>query len=772
MKLLLHHIVFCCLTVLCFAACDKDDTFHAAGSGGDGNSIILDLASASLPVTRATVEATGVEIAVSHLDVLIFNEEGTKVWHERVSTADKSKTITLSAKRSSFTANEKYWVYLIANSTADVNTFKADDFDLAALKAMKQEDERIHITGLSGIAGGAPQTFLMDGIAYPKGRKEPETAGTVELNNGKEADNTELQVTLRRAAAKIVVSIKKGDLVEFDNSPTAYGAGYYLRNMPYNTSVIPPESMDAATAKLRTPTPFNGSYFNWTDQVITVTAYTYAHVWEDASTLEKEVRLIVNIPMTYTPQDEDGKPGDSQYLANSYYQIPVSQNKTLKRNTCYQVTVTVNAPGGSDPSKPVELNNISYSVYDWEEEQINVGGEDERPAYLTLNEYEMEMHNMADDNTTLEFASSSEVTAEITRVYYIDKFGQEKDLTRITNGGPDEWGEKTGSNSRPNWNNRCTIKITPDKNINGKVHVHSTVPENKTIRYIEFKLTNKEDIARTVKVAQYPLEYITNIQSWYSYRDDFRNGDPNPTTYEYKGDRVYGISLATSNISTWNGEYEYEVSKDNGFWGDSNTSSGFFRSKVVTSVNNGKSTFKNYYWNSNGRLAMNTSNEYNGRLYHITLTATSSKYTLGIPRQIRDEISGLLVTDPGIDNAELVSPSFMIASSLSGFMANGGNLTMDNSPNSLRVAREHCAHYVEVAQDGTVYDDWRLPTKTELEIILGFQGNNNEEADAIDYLLNGSYYYHAGGRVYNANYTVDAGEVRCVRDVYNKNTGK
>lgn len=190
--------------------------------------------------------------------------------------------------------------------------------------------------------------------------------------------------------------------------------------------------MDAATAKLRTPDLFNGSYFNWTDRVITVTAYTYAHVWEDASTLEKEVRLIVNIPMTYTPQDEEGKPGDSQYLANSYYQIPVSQNKTLKRNTCYQVTVTVNAPGGSDPSKPVELNNISYSVYDWEEEQINVGGEDERPAYLTLNEYEMEMHNMADDNTTLEFASSSEVTAEITRVYYIDKFGQEKTLEKPT----------------------------------------------------------------------------------------------------------------------------------------------------------------------------------------------------------------------------------------------------------------------------------------------------------------------------------------------------
>lgn len=741
MKQLLHHIVFCCLTVLCFAACDKDDTFHAAGSGGDGNSIILDLASASLPVTRATVEATGVEIAVSHLDVLIFNEEGTKVWHERVSTADKSKTITLSAKRSSFTANEKYWVYLIANSTADVNTFKADDFDLAALKAMKQEDERIHITGLSGIVGGAPQTFLMDGIAYPKGTKEPETAGTVELNNGKEADNTELQVTLRRAAAKIVVSIKKGEQVEFDNSPAAHRAGYYLRNMPYNTSVIPPESMDAATAKLRTPDLFNGSYFNWTDRVITVTAYTYAHVWEDASTLEKEVRLIVNIPMTYTPQDEEGKPGDSQYLANSYYQIPVSQNKTLKRNTCYQVTVTVNAPGGSDPSKPVELNNISYSVYDWEEEQINVGGEDERPAYLTLNEYEMEMHNMADDNTTLEFASSSEVTAEITRVYYIDKFGQEKTLEKTNN--PDEWGERI--NSYPYWKNECTIRITPDKNITGNIDVYGTVPENNAVRYIEFTVTNNEKISRKVTVAQYPLTYITNIQGWYSYRSDFGG-----TNYENKGPNRY-VTAYDYNDQT--GEWEYRTS----------ASSGVFRSKFSQMKNDGTSTLRFYTWReyANKPTTGDASEGLdNARMYHVRITATSSEYTLGRPRITNG------ITDSGADNAVLVSPSFMLASQL--------GAVSSTAFTSVEMAASHCKEYVEVYEDKETgekihLDDWRLPTKAEILIIYKYQN----ESDVMDEVLSGDSYWSASGRVYKPGiaYTSDKA-IRCIRDAYDKKTGK
>ena len=136
--------------------------------------------------------------------------------------------------------------------------------------------------------------------------------------------------------------------------------------------------------------------------------------------------------------------------------------------------MTVDAPGGSNPSKPVLLKDISYSVRDWDEERINVGGDTDRPAYLTLNEY----------------ASSSEVTATIDRVYYIDKFGQEKELTQITNGSADEWGENIGSDYRPNWKNRCIIKITPDENITGKIQVHGDVPGNNAVRYIIFTVEN------------------------------------------------------------------------------------------------------------------------------------------------------------------------------------------------------------------------------------------------------------------------------------------
>lgn len=741
MKQLLHYIVFCCLAACCFTACDHEDIFRQTETEGDGNSIILNLASGKLPLTRANVEANGAEIAVSHLDVLIFNQDGTKVWHERVDgIKDGKDKITLSAQRSTFDENESYWVYLIANSTADVSIFEDENFTLTSLNALKQEDKDIHMTGLAS-ATGVPQTFLMDGVAYPKGEQEPATVKMVVLNSGDKTNDTELQTVLRRAAAKIVVNIKSGEHVQFDNGPQTYHAGYYLRNMPYSTSVIKPAMMDKDDAELMTPELNNGGYFKWTPSVITVTAYAYAHVWDNASTLEKEVRLIVNIPMNYLPDNAT----EWKFLDNSYYQIPVSTKKELNRNTCYEVNVTVDAPGGSNPSKPVLLKDISYSVRDWDEERINVGGDTDRPAYLTLNEYEMEMHNMADDNTTLEFASSSEVTATIDRVYYIDKFGQEKELTQITNGSADEWGENIGSDYRSNWKNRCIIKITPDENITGKIQVHGDVPGNNAVRYIIFTVENEEGIKREVKVAQYPLEYITNIQGWYSYRSDFGG-----TTWEnYRDPSQKRVSA-----------YNYDSRNDT--WSYSATRYGndyIFTSKVAeeieTGSNRGKSSISYYYYNR-WQTSLSTNeiwNAGNARMYHVQITASSGDYTLGQPRITNGK------TDPGEDNAELVSPSFMIASQL------GAVFSISDE----EMAASHCREYVEVAQDGTVYDDWRLPTRAELEIIMEFQYKENA---AMDEVLAGPSYWSASGLVYNNKGSGTAKTIRCIRDAYDKKTGK
>lgn len=754
MKQILYSIMMCCLMVTFLTACSQENDPFPQGEGTKGNSITLKLSTGIQFQTRA--EAAGAEVAVSHLDVFIFDANETMRHYERVSNCtDQQGTVTLAASKDDFNANTGYYVYLLANSTHATDDFK-NLANLSALKAMTQEDERIHITGLSNVEV-APKTFLMDGIAY-SGEQESQTATTVVLNDGNPSSDTELKVMLRRAAAKIIIHVNNGDAVTFDDNQAR---DYYLRNMPYSTSLL--AGVDGE-AKLRTSVKSNTSYYEWNeDGTITLTAYTYAHDWADASAFEKEVRLVVNIPLKYT------KDGQEEAYPISYYQIPVCEDKVLERNTCYEVTVTVSAPGGTDPSDPAELSGIEYTVTDWTEKEVGIGGDDEHPIYLYVNEEEMEMHNITDDNTTLEFASSSAVEAEITRVYYIDKFGQEQVLEKIPD-TDNEYGISTGG-WRPTWNNRCTIEITPDEGINGKLDVYSTLPENNTIRYIDFDVTNADGITRKVTVAQYPLTYITNIEGYYSYRDDFvstaSDGTRGVTTWELlagkqinKGSQYTNAQVPYDKNDAWICGCSWN--SDRKTWSYGKTTTGFFASKVVKTYNasTGLSDIEYARWteyrsgtSSRRRYTYNTSTSSvdlnNHRMYHVVITASSGEYTLGVPRITDGK------TDPGSDNAQLVSPSFMLASQLGAVMA----------IQDLEGAADHCERYVEVAKDGTVYDDWRLPTQAEIMIIYKYQN----DSDAMDEVLAGNRYWSASGLVAKPGVNSPSDRaIRCIRDAYKK----
>lgn len=729
MKQILYSIMMCCLMVTFLTACSHETDSFPQGEGTNGNSITLKLSTGIQFQTRAV--AAGAEVAVSHLDVFIFDANETMQHYERVSNCtDQRGTVTLAVSKDAFTANTGYYVYLLANSTHVTGDFESLT-NLNALKAMTQEDERIHITGLSNIAV-APKTFLMDGIAY-SGEQEPQAATPVVLNDGNPSSDTELKVMLRRAAAKIIIHVNKGDAVTFDDQPAR---DYYLRNMPYSTFLL--AGVDGE-AKLRTSMKSNTPYYEWNeDGTITLTAYTYAHDWADASAFEKEVRLVVNIPLKYT------KDGQEEAYPTSYYQIPVCKDKVLERNTCYEVTVTVNAPGGTNPSAPVELSDIQYTVTNWAEKEVSIGGDDERPIYLYVNEEEMEMHNITDDNTTLEFASSSAVSTTVTRVYYIDKFGQEQD-------------ESTS-----------TVTATPDPDLNGNIKIHSPLPTNNTIRYIEMTVTNTDKATpKTVTIAQYPLEYITNILGWYSYRDDFEG-----TTYELlKGEDVKGETYTSSNrIQDWICGCTW--SSRNNSWSYDSDETGFFGSKVAGPVatsgsNAGKAHIYYYRWTEKGSgwwwnnppytysvsNGPDVWNAYaNPRMYHVRITASSGDYTIGNPRITDGK------TDPNADNAQLVSPSFMIASQL------GAVQDADN----VDIAASHCEQYVEVYKDTesgeTIHlRDWRLPTEAELKIIMKFQYSS----DAMDEVLAGRTYWSASGPVRNDHQGVSwDNRIRCVRDAY------
>lgn len=735
-RTVVYNVIIGCVASLFLAACsNENEIFPSKPEVADGHRIVLDIASATLPVSRA-VEATGAEVKVDHVDVLIFDADEKCVHHERVSPAmsEKTGTLALSAKREQFAASKAYRIYLVANSILPKEDFAAVA-DLAGLKSLTQEDKEIHVTGLGN---NVPKAFLMDGIARLKGSP----ADDVVLNRAGQTEDTLLEAILRRAAAKIVVEITQGEEVQFTEDPATDRALYYLRNMPYTTSVL--SGVDGEAELTATSPAAPSGYFNWdleaTPKKIVVTAYAYAHDWNDKSQLENEVRLIVNIPLAARSAEGTEEFGE---VTASYYQIPVSKDRKLERNTCYYVTATVNAPGAQDPLEPETLQGVEYSVAPWEDETVNVGGEDERPIFLYVNEEEMAMYNMDSDNTTLHFSSSMPVKAEVTGAYYIDKLGKETDVAADI---------------------KNQITATPAAGLSGNIAVHSPVPTNNAIRYITLKVSHKDNdaISRDVTVAQYPLEYITNIQSWYSYRDDFGadGADGKPTTYELlNGEDVAGKTFQSS-IE----QRRVSCSWNNGSWSYSNSSSGFFSSKVAKVKSDGTSDIYYYSWQERGgwfnqpysySINETSMNLNNARMYHVRITATSTEYTLGKPRITDGK------TNPGKDNAKLVSPSFMLASQLGAVQA----------ASSVDMAASHCEQYVEVYRDKDNklihLRDWRLPTEAEIMIIYGFQ----YKSEVMDEVLSGNRYWSASGLVTKPGVSNPNNQaIRCIRDAYDDET--
>lgn len=714
--------LICCVAVM--VGCANDES-HSTAKGTEGY-IVFNFSTAS--TTRASVESNDIESAVNHLDIFIFEDDGStvppKMHYERVTTA--SERAVLNKPRSSFDPTKRYWVYVLANSTVSATEFDKLE-SLADLKKIQQYDERIHVTGLN--IEGAPQSFLMDGVAY-KGVGEPAAPVSLQLNDGNLAANTELGVVLRRAAAKIFVTIKRGADVEF-LSQDNYIAGYYIHNLPYSTPLLAGVTPDA---ELRYTDMTNNEYFNWSKDQITVTAYAYSHDFSTGSILENRTTLVVDIPMRHNGTDYE----------NNYYQIPLSKNHKFERNKYYAVSIVVNAPGAEDISHPLEVEPMVYNTAEWTDVVVSVGGEADMPKYLNVNREEMEMRYITTDNTTLYYASSSEISINVEEAYYYNKMGIRMDVDAAT------LRQIKGS-------------VTAGE-LSGNITITSPLPTNKTIRYIKLVITNEDgSTPRTVMVAQYPLEYITNIQSSFSYRDDFKDDNTDVTTYLNMGSKETAVSVVVSG-GRWTGYTYHKGSYNQGFW----------RSKAVLKQNSdGSSQIGYYYWNDRNTLqTSSTSTNNNARMYHIRITSTSSEYKLGNPKLTSDGY-----TDPSEDNALLVSPSFMIASGL-GFMdSNTGNLSsLGATSNEFRaVMRDHCSKYVEVYQDPdtkeyVVLDDWRLPTAAELKIIMDYQGTSGTNADAIDYLLNAQYYWAANGRVENSKTQGNNGitATRCIRDAIAK----
>ena len=749
--------------------------------------------------TRGEVADNEFEAYLSHLDVVIYeysDKTYTPFHHERINvSATPTGKATIAKTKKDFEEMGEYRFYIIANSTLPSSAYydnSGNILDYNTFLKLDQTDNYIHLSGIEfGTEGSIyPQMFLMDGVAY-MGDKEPTLAGNIVINDPNKDEDVTVKVTLRRAAAKVQISITPGEDVQLTKELMALSNGYMVRNMPVRTTLTaeggyPLNDAGAnpywkSSSISQTPyfelIPIEDGASNITNYQVKITLYCYSHTWTKDQAFERGSSVVVMLPMVY----------NGVTYINNYYQISFSKREggegdnsyhLIKRNTYYDLRINLNAPGAEDFNEPEEIKNIQYFTAPWERVDLEVSGES-TVKYLKVNKEKLYMYNIADDTSSLYFSSSSPVTVQFVSgsAYYYNKYNTK---TKLNNNAVDIYGStESGATS-------------------GNISVHSDIPTNNTIRYFQLKVTNQEGMSEIIDVEQYPLIYITNGLPWYSYRDDYyyretgghkwtgnvssspTTGDL-PTTYQYDGDHIVSIyTIDNVDTKTKTVKYTYTSAASS----SSNGGTGWTVSKVRGNKQNNSEKYAiNYYYftykSKKWTKSTSSCETHNVRNYHVRMMASSGDYTLARPAL--DEYG---YTAGDADNAKLVSPSFVIASRLGAVLSTYSGLSSMSNDKKLVAFADHCKNYVEVDDvndDGknpvVVYDNWRLPTEAELKIIMQIQGTDGQNADAIDFLLNGGYYMSASGPVFNPKNTDSTKEladpmqatgvaIRCVRDAF------
>lgn len=518
-----------------------------------------------------------------------------------------------------------------------------------------------------------------------------------------------IPVNLARAAAKIALTIH----VDVEGY-TAGQAKWQLKNYNAKTTIFG----DNAASELKDGEMVeaqggSGEY--------TVTTYSYATHWDDDT---KAPAIYLQVPLTADGNTEI-----------NHYKIPVRDPKAtgedakkLNRNTIYTIDAKINNKGGSSEIDYVTAGKVVYDVLPWSD-----GGTtdiDANTSYLMVYPQSLIMKNIAKDNTSISYKSSTELEITIDEVYYYNKNGKKT----IINEG---YTEKDDKGKDVQLYPKVTLSTDENGKYQGKINIESAVPINLTAKYIVFSVKTKDGKdSKQVIVKQYPLKYVQNIAGWYSTKDNWVDWESDRNVRgpfkERQDTKKYKDSWMTSRVyGTFDGS--------TGIWD-------IYDDESYKRVGGGMFNPK-YEYTYQAKVHNCETEQDNNHMYVIQITKSDGTYKIARPR-----FNNLKSDD------HTVSPAFMLASQLG----------VVNAFDTFKDAANHCEKYVEVSKNKKRYDDWRLPTQEEINSIVEFQ-NDKKAANTMDRVLKGYYYWTANGgksnKVPGSNINNSPGAVRCIRDL-------
>lgn len=729
---------------------------------------------------EATVQGeeagTGSESRVETADVFIYDGEQC-LHYERLSIPQNGAPVPLSqVLATDFVVGQPYEVHVVANYRDGEDGNAPFPEEEASWPSRSELAEMVAVTSqLTSRTESTLQSLLMEG----------ETSA--QLNDGT-GNLVEVTVPLTRAAVKVCVEVTIGAPVRSDDTAADNPGGYVettyaffggtlgrLHNAADRVRMVAGHELSLAELEGHLVTNEAWTSFEVIgDSRSTLSFYCYPNDWSGAHTIDQETFVNVDIPITvrtqrYTAAGEPLGEASVEQKSHNYYKVQLNYgqdadaNNKLLRNHLYRVRATLRTLGSSTPEVPVELDpQCTFEILDWQKITIDVNPDDLQ--FLVLKRNALTMANTTQDSVYFISTSPLDMATTKTRVieaYYFDDYGRKQQVA--------------AGEFYP------TLSQSDEAGYTGYLKIASATPTNNVPKYIRISVENQQGVTDTLFVEQYPLEYFTSEQSWYSYVDDGTLGQPNSSCFSYEqaptrnsngNDRVYAGSGGGYVIGFWDLQ---------------------FFSMVVYSTNatNGESVIYQYYYNNpiswghdndwNLQLYTDwslfggkpvTVNLNNARIYHLHMTSTNGQHRLGIPQT---DSNGYTVNTP--DNNLLVSPSLMVASQLGCTKAWGNRSEVEL----------HCKQYAEKTASGVIYDDWRLPTRAEMDVLTYYQrpGSDTDPNPSVVKQTFRCYWYWCADGVYTNQYGISSYDfgseggldlggyeasqnepaVRCVRDV-------
>ena len=576
------------------------------------------------------------------------------------------------------------------------------------------------------------KTFAMDGY--------------VDFEFSASDNDKQLDVNLKRAAAKIVLDLKIDpdflkaikdtirDEVAGTETYEIHTGTPWVRPVNFNYHAYAADGIDNRDALA--PQWYNANLYVIDERGSEVTpvteinspvrqyrlnTYCYPFSWE-GDELEHTPKLVVSIGLHNSPK----------YY---YYTIPITQRdvKELKRNHVYHIDATITGYGALKVNDELEqVVDLHYDVMEWTvlDSEISLVDVDGDMDFLMVNPQDQSMYGNNPDDAIVTFYAP--VIGQV-RYDQVDVYYYNAQNNKVTSG-----------TYLPSGN----YSIVKEGNT---YKVSSSVLTNHAVKVIKFRVYfdannnghyDNGEKYEWVIVKHFPLDFFQNDQGLWSSR----------TTANW-----WDASTLTGNWWNTTNPGGYGIGYD-----------GLFRAR--------------YFYNN--RYCRGAQNEYassshswfdqtdltNRNKYVIQITETSDAYVLGRPHLDTYYQS----TD------EVVSPAFMIASQL--------GATTSTSPRNNQIqtrAREaatHCQTYKEVDADGKEWTGWRLPTREEVGVILQYQYAGY---DTMDPVMTGDYYWTLEGaavatgvnsnaanryeRWSNTYYDYEYGDgrcyIRCIRDL-------